>query len=386
MHYRRQVAELLVLCTREHDWDVRVAGVATLLRDVTAAEVLDAATIHRVDGAVATVLRHEPEVDDRLLAELLAAALRHVTAQLRVQSELALCREALGSMPWLAIKGPVLARHYYSRPAIRAYSDLDLLVHPHQLGDALVALEGAGFRILDRNWSLMTDLLVGEVHLATPLGGVLDLHWDLINDRDTREAFGIRTGELLAHRRWVSLGGSHTPTLGAVDTLLHVAMHALRSGGDRLIWLKDLEQIVLREPPDWPALTLAAEQQGLLLPMAVMLSRTRLVLGLEFPGLEGHLGPGGRLWSSLLRAVDGTYSPARRGVGGSLTRMLSRSTRSTGRQTVVELGRRFRTWSQDRGALLPQQPGLNPAALLVDSGGAAGRTAYLRAVQAAGAG
>ncbi|MDB5243581.1 MAG: hypothetical protein JWP57_4206 [Spirosoma sp.] len=379
MTYPRAIARLLALCIREHDWDQRLGGIAEELRGVNQDLLVEAAQLHRVNGAVFATLQHEDEARPHVLRALREQEMRTIGTQLRVESELWMCAEAFKGVPWLVSKGPVLSRHYYSRPSLRTYGDLDVLVPPQALGDAVSALERSGMRLLDRNWTLIQHLMAGEVHLATPLGGVVDLHWDMVNDRRTRESFSVNTSELFARSRLISVAGQQVRTLDGLDTLVHLALHAIRSGGDRLVWLKDLEQVLLRDRPAWPAIADRAGEQGLSLPVAVMLRRVDRVLSVKVPPGSCDTASA-RAWVRLNSLVDRVEPTGRRGEGPSLTRMLSRATRSTGSGTQREFLRRLRHFARSRGEGQPDPMGLNPDALLVDAGGREGRQRFFDAV------
>jgi hypothetical protein len=137
------------------------------------------------------------------------------------------------------VKGPALAAVAYRRPDLRAYKDLDLLVPAPVFEDAVRLLEANGIPLLDRNWTLVSHEVRGQLHLQLPMGTVTDLHWHLVNQY--RDRLRIPMGELFDRSRRVEVGGRPVSVLDPVDGLIHICLHAALSGGERLIWLKDLD-------------------------------------------------------------------------------------------------------------------------------------------------
>jgi hypothetical protein len=115
------------------------------------------------------------------------------------------------SVPYAVVKGPVLAEHVYPEPSWRAYRDLDVLVTSSDAPRARAALESMGARLAPIQREI-TDLgFDGEVAMLLPEGLNIDLHHELVNDRDARQHFTVPIGELL-HRRGPS---THRRATGA---------------------------------------------------------------------------------------------------------------------------------------------------------------------------
>ena len=308
--------------------------------------------------------------------------------QLKCEADLRLVDTVLGpNVPWMVVKGPVLARHYYRRPELRTYLDLDILVPPADLATALDRLEAHGFRLLDRNWTMLAQRLSGELHLVSPHGGMIDLHWDLFNDSAARRSFGLVTGMFFERSRRLDLGGFTVRTLDALDTVVHTALHAARSGGDRLVWMKDLEQLILRRDFSWEELAGRCTEHRARLPVSVMLHRSRRTLGV--PGLPDQAlstigGPS--VWRALGRAVDRAAPVPSASTDGSLSRMYARATRADGPSTAVELGRRVTARARRQAWHLEEAPtwdATHPQSVLYPSGGEVAKQAFLTAVGAA---
>src|SRR5262249_5413405 len=134
---------------------------------------------------------------------------------------------------WLVLKGPALAHSVYPRPDLRQGVDLDVLVPPARFGDVLVALEAAGFTLLDRNWPLVAARVPGELRIRAPQGVLVDLHWAVLDDPALHRPFRLPVPGLLERARWLDRAGCCA--LSAVDQLVHLGVHGALSGANRLV-------------------------------------------------------------------------------------------------------------------------------------------------------
>jgi len=246
-------------------------------------------------------------------------------------------------IPWLVVKGPVLAELSYSDPGLRSSLDLDIVVRPEDLGAALAAVEAGGGMILQRNWPLLERLRLGQIVVRLPLGSFGDIHWHLVNTPFARDRYRLVMSELFDRRRRVWLGPLEVDTLDEIDSVLHLCLHAALSGGHLLVWLKDIEQSLSRggacTEPDWDVLVERSHRYRLNLVAAVMLERTRLVLDAAIPAeVIETLAPKSplvRLWSSWDRGPPRAWSGLARTGKTLLT-----ATASTTGSTLAELARR----------------------------------------------
>jgi hypothetical protein len=309
---------------------------------------------------------------------------RAVLFHIKVLSDLGYLREVLGDagVPWLVVKGPTLAVPVHGFADLRPYSDLDLVVPPSSLGGALEALEAAGSEVTDRNWTLIGRELKGEVHLKLPSGTALDLHWHLLNDRDRRQAFPIDMAELFESSRVVDVGGVEVRTLGLAHTAAYLAMHAMHSGGHRLIWLKDLHRLLRDGAVDIDVVIDQARRWRAELVLAGAASRVRHAFGSDARLSQiGRVGRRPRVWSMLTTATWRLQPVELQDGSPSLGRTVARSIRPTQTQSLRELLRRGSRHLMEPGARPAGRRGLDdPGSSGFDAGGEAGRRAYLEAV------
>ena len=383
----RAARRALAAATRDHPPGAPVPELSDYVRRNGVAGIGSAARRHGVVGCLWTALLADGLADAPGTAEIRAAYHTGVGRHLRMLTEVEFVDRVLtdAGLGYLLLKGPVLAEAVYRRPDLRTYLDLDLLVRPVDFPAALARLQEAGCEVYERNWQLAVDHLIGELRLFTPAGTVLDLHWDLCAGRSVRDAFAIDQAAVRRRARRVSVGGRLVPAMDPADLVVHLALHASFSGGDRLVWLKDLEQaLTCPDAPGWDALVERAASWPAALPVALMLARTRAVLGLPVPtDVLRRLSPD-RAWRAVTRLAD-RISPQPGEPGrGSVARLVAGAVR-------VDGARSRRTLIQHSGAWLRSgagRPGpdervrrlldpVDPDAAAHPAGGAAARSAYL---------
>ena len=293
-------------------------------------------------------------------------AMGSLAVQLQVEADLRVLSTALEptGVAWATVKGPALSEHWYARPGQRTYVDLDVVVDPAGFGRALDALLDAGAVLVDRNFTHALRQRRAELNLVLPHGTLLDLHWHVLNTPQLRAQFPLSMDQWLARRIPIRIGGLEVPTFDAEDTLLHLCLHTVLSGGRKLSWFRDMQQVIATGQVDWQVFfeRTRAAQAGLL--VAVALERTRRLCGAAVPdAYEDRLAVGGRAWQRGLRVLE-TVSPP----GGAMDRRLSgqlvwKSTRGNTGDSLRALGRTVR-----------QGPDPPPAARTRPSVAAAGTT------------
>jgi hypothetical protein len=341
-------------------------------------DVVSAAVgVHKVAPAVYLHLRHDEGVPAELSASLRRAYQQQVVRQLQVQADL---RQLAGTLDdagvsWLAMKGPVLAERLWSRPDLRQYVDLDLLVDPPQFGQALDAIVAAGADMVDRNWELIDQQRRAEVSLRLPNGTVLDLHWNVVNNPALRRQFSFSTGEMLGRSIPVTIGGTAIRTLDPVDTLLHVAYHTAHSGGHRLMWLKDVERATADPDLEWPETFRRARAYGVELILAVVLARIERVMGFGVRPPDAAFDAARRSpWGLLTTGIDLWFPAPTLPKDRFSAQIAFKNARRSSLASVVAAV----TSLKDRGASSTDAAD-NP--LYIERGGQAARASYLRAVQ-----
>ncbi len=330
------VGRALVGLTRRPE--ARTDDVVELVARVPPASLVEMAGYHRVPGVVYRSLvdlgAYRDEFD-QLRSAYQMAAVGHGRCLVDL-SALVDQFEGLGH-PWVVVKGPVLAAVAYADPGARLYDDLDLVVSPSAMAEALSLIEGAGGRVHPVNWPMMTEHRRAELPVELGHGMLGDLHWHLLVTPGIRARFSWPVDEALDRRRTVDVDGIAVPTLDAVDGILYLCLHGSLSGGHLLVWLKDLDQMVDRESPDWDEVIRRARRTRTALVAALQLERARAVLGTAVPVWVIESLAGGAAWWRWWTSLEERAGMARwGGFAGTGRTFVSATSASTG-ASVVQL-------------------------------------------------
>ncbi|HEX9898713.1 MAG TPA: nucleotidyltransferase family protein [Candidatus Methylomirabilis sp.] len=211
------------------------------------------------EGAVSTqeAASRIIQVRDRLRAAWLGARRQYLLGIQQLTRVLsAFEREGV---PVIPLRGPALAELLYRDPALRSFTDLDLLVHEGNLPRALSLLSGLGYRHMEAGLPLSLELtwrhaasFVPEAPEEIPI----DLHWGMVDYPGLAPAAAITQQDLWD--RAVRVEGPYgvrwefCPEDLLISLALHWAVHHALSG---LIWQLDLALLILRygDTLDWDA-------------------------------------------------------------------------------------------------------------------------------------
>ena len=299
------------------------------LARVPVAEVLEVAEAHRLGAALLRSLADDPDAPAAVVDELRAARTEQVLSHLTTLADLRTLGGLLdgADVPWVVVKGPAAAATFWPAADMRDYRDLDVVVDPARFGEVIELLVAGGAQQLDLNWGLVRRQMRAELTFVLPRGTLLDLHWHPVNEAPVRRRFDWPVTGLLERRVPVSLGSVTVPTLDPVDAALHMAYHAVVSGGYRLLWLADVaySTAAVVDAGRLDELVRRAEEARLDVVVRVALDRVRRVLG-DAPA-PAWTGRRGVLWRAAVRARD-----ERTGRGGAIAR--GHLPRGTGRLLV----------------------------------------------------
>jgi hypothetical protein len=365
MKSRQALGTALVICTADRPAETR-RRVLDQFDDDELAQLAQHAAWHRVVPFLAAAVRTSGvAASDEAVASLERTHATRTAAHMRVLADLDAVVASLseGAVPFLVVKGPVLSEHLYPSPDLRTYEDLDLLIPPGSFERAVDALRASGSVLLDQNWALTRADTRGQLHFQLPMGTLADVHWHLLNRENVRHGFSITTDDLFERSREVVVGGRSVPTLDPVDTLLHVALHAALSGGDRLIWLKDIERVLAVDRPAWDDVIQRARAWKAGRSIAITLNRARRSLGAPVPDDALDALFASRLCRSLSDRLD-RRSPTERSVGRESPAVFwAQLTRDSGigtaRAVLLRASRRLRAMAHG---------GSSPGAIFTSSG------------------
>jgi hypothetical protein len=247
--------------------------------------LLERAYTHQVYPLVYRNLRQLgfPAVPDAVQAELkvgfFANALRNQLLAEELVRLLGLLGEAGISV--IPLKGVTLAQSLYGDADSRVCSDIDILVPPANVTQALGLILASGYRDDFRNrfFSKLT-LRHGRHYDLWGPSFLLELHWQLVQ-HSSRNDEAIK--DLWAEARPETFFGAPALSLSPEWELLYLSIHAADHAWQSLKWLSDIHQIASSAPVDWPKVTQKAERLELDLVIRQTLTASSLLLGTPRP-------------------------------------------------------------------------------------------------------
>lgn len=202
----------------------------------------------------------------RLRTAWMAAERQHLAAGAQLRDLLRAFREA--DIQTIVLKGPLLAAEYYSDPALRPFTDLDLLVRRRDRERAIEVLSALGYAHGSPGRSLTYELEhAPAAYFAAPGGARLpvDLHWECV-----AHPGGSRGIELAAEEIWSRTvpsrsWGAAARTLATEDLLIYLAAHlAIHHSLAGALWQLDVALVVKRHGAtlDWDAVVARSRRWG----------------------------------------------------------------------------------------------------------------------------
>lgn len=201
----------------------------------------------------------------------------------------AACFERSG-IPWLCVKGPVTAATLYDEPALRSFSDIDLVIRLPDFEAAYASLIEAGYRPKFDISPQLQQLLfrTQATQLVGELGSEkIDLHWQLL---PMKYSFALAMNEVWARAEPTNTLGICVNTLGRYDTLLFLCLHAAKHDWWRLNWLVDIAALITRSDRlDWDGLANDLEHTSRSTPLRVSLMLVETLVGVDLPARISNL-------------------------------------------------------------------------------------------------
>jgi hypothetical protein len=191
-------------------------------------------------------------------------------------------------IPFLVLKGSAWAHVLYPDPALRPFSDLDILVTKSQFPAARTLLKKLGYRCHKNVFEPLQELEVEEVFCHTDFpkkSFAIDLHWGLYIFPEMLKAAQVE--KLLEESLPVKTKFSDFAILNFGDALLHATAHlfAIHNQELRLIWICDISRLAekITTLKQWPQVIQKSLAQGSRLALENALKIATLWTALRLP-------------------------------------------------------------------------------------------------------
>ncbi len=183
----------------------------------------------------------------------------------------------------IILKGAGLATTVYREPAERSFGDIDLLLAPEEIDQAVVTLGRQGFHFhFPGVESAESEYRKHHFHIRVqkPDGTMVELHWELTR---AIEPFHLDAAAFIAES--VTIPGAMRVRVPRPEhALLHIVAEGVRDGFKRLTRLVDVDRIVAAATAmDWRYLEAEARAARLLPALALSLEVSRDMLGTPIP-------------------------------------------------------------------------------------------------------
>jgi Uncharacterised nucleotidyltransferase len=228
----------------------RLGRPPAVLEGVDWPALVELARRNRVAALAQAALAGRPETPETARRELLALARRSFVETTLTAQALKDLAPLLKPMAWALLRGPVLGVGLYGDLMLRPYGDLDVLVAPGQVDEALRALATIGFALpassLDARYyrAYHLHLALARPGPAGPLS--VELHWAIDHP------FSLTTVDvagLLTRVQTIQVEGAAVPVPAPDDLILTLALHTLKHAVRLPYWVEigQVEQVAQEE-------------------------------------------------------------------------------------------------------------------------------------------
>jgi len=165
---------------------------------------------------------------DAAIASAHVRLMARTALSLRIRGQWARIAEALSRrrLPAIVVKGPSFADRLYADPALRPFTDLDLLAPDQAVTDVEAELAELGYRSRSQRTKYAEGY--GERSWRLPeadgVSGTVEVHWNLVNSPTLRAGLSVAYNDL---QLTPPAGpGASLPTPSPASLLLIAAVHA----------------------------------------------------------------------------------------------------------------------------------------------------------------
>jgi len=185
----------------------------------------------------------------------------------------------------MPLKGPFLGVSLYADPLVREFSDIDVLVKPHDVECAVEILEKNGYTSMvswkgnSRTTQLRFQHSSEFVSSCERVG--VDLHWALFQKV---YAIRVQAESFWEHSTIGHFSGVKCAELSLEDLTIFLCVHGGKHHWTQLRWVCDIDRILaLGDTIDWQLVLDRSSRWGVLRMTLLGLGLTHKVLGTELP-------------------------------------------------------------------------------------------------------
>ena len=263
--------------------------------------ILERACSHQVYPLLYRNLRDLgfPGVPEAAQAELKSLSLANAFRNHLLADELARLLILLGEagIRVVPLKGVALAQALYGDSAARVCADIDILVPPANVAQAIDLILASGYRT-ESSDPYFSKLVLRHgrhydvVRESQGISFLLEVHWILVqHSSKNKEA----VDDLWAEARPQSFSGAPAFSLSPEWQFLYLAIHAADHEWRSLKWLVDIHEIASSGGVDWQRVAQKARQFELDRPVRQTLAVSSLLLGTPLPSRYSEATPPARV-------------------------------------------------------------------------------------------
>ena len=182
----------------------------------------------------------------------------------------------------LVTKGPPLSVRCYGDPAIRQYSDLDLIARSRDIQRSTEIMLKLGWEAKVPLQAIHAGKFPGEyvffLHRGSKL--LIEFHTERTFRYHPRP---LPIEKLFARQTRVHFDGRDVPALSTEDELLLICIHGAKHFWTRLMWIADVAALIAHQPIDWDCALAAAREVSAERMLRVGLRLATDVLDLRLP-------------------------------------------------------------------------------------------------------
>lgn len=274
--------------------------------------ILERACSHQVYPLLYRNLRDLgfPGVPEPVQAELKSLSLANAFRNQLLADELARLLILLGKagIRVVPLKGVALAQALYGDTAARVCADIDILVPPANVAQAIDLILASGYRT-ESSDPYVSKLVLRHgrhydvVRESQGISFLLEVHWILVQHSSKN---GEAVDDIWAEARPQSFSGAAAFSLSPEWQFLYLAIHAADHEWRSLKWLVDIHEIASSGRVDWQRVAQKAGQFELDRPVQQTLAVSSLLLGTPLPSYCSASTPpdGVRLFPYTVAADD----------------------------------------------------------------------------------